>query len=106
MAELSVRKIQKRIWKNKLDKGFNIKDIGKDFLGLTEELGEAIRAYRKNNKDELAEEISDIVIYSFGLYEILKKDAYTELIKKIEKNEKREYSGRRGSYRHLRTDQK
>jgi NTP pyrophosphatase (non-canonical NTP hydrolase) len=103
---LSIREIQKRILKNKADQGFNIKDVGKDFLGLTEELGEAIKAYRKNDKDELAEEISDIIIYCFGLFEILKKDAYDELIKKMEKNEKREYSGKRGAYRHLREDQK
>lgn len=106
MKELSLRKIQKRIWKNKVKKGFNTTDIAKEFLYLTEELGEAVKAYRKDNKDELAEEIVDLIIYSLGLLQMLGKDGYEEIIKKIEKNEKREYQGKKGAFRQLRNDQK
>lgn len=106
MKELTIRELQKRILDNKKKKGFNVTDISKEFLYLTEELGEAVRAYRKDNKDELAEEISDILIYSLGLFEMLDKDGYEELIKKMEKNEKREYTSAKGDWRHLREDQK
>ncbi len=106
MKELSVRELQKRIFDNKVKKGFNTTDISKEFLYMTEELGEAVRAYRKDNNDELAEEIIDLVIYCFGMIEMLDKDVYEELIKKMEKNEKREYDGKRGDWRHLREDQK
>jgi NTP pyrophosphatase (non-canonical NTP hydrolase) len=106
MKELTLREIQKRIWDNKLKKGFNTTDISKEFLYLTEELGEAIRAYRKDDKDELAEEIADLIIYSLGLFEILGRDGYEEIMKKIEKNEKREYQGEKGAFRQLREDQK
>jgi NTP pyrophosphatase (non-canonical NTP hydrolase) len=106
MEKFSFKEIQDRIWKNKVKKGFNTTDIGLDFLSLTEELGEAVRAYRKENNDELAEEIVDIIIYCFGILTIMKRDAYAELMKKTEKNEKREYSGKRGGWRHLRKDQK
>ena len=106
MDELTLRQIQKRIWDNKVKKGFNTTDVSKEFLYLTEELGEAVRAYRKDNKEELAEEIVDLIIYSLGLMEMLGKDGYEEIMKKIEKNEKRKYNGRRGDWRQLREDQK
>ncbi len=106
MKELTLREIQKRIWDNKVKKGFNTTDISKEFLYLTEELGEAVRAYRKDNKDELAEEIVDLIIYSLGLLEMSGKDGYEEIMKKIEKNEQRQYKGKKGAFRQLREDQK
>ena len=105
MQELTFRQIQKRIWDNKVKKGFNTTDIEREFLYLTEELGEAVKAYRKGDKDELAEEIVDIIIYSLGLFKILGKDGYEELMKKMEKNEKREYQAAKEGF-HLREDQK
>lgn len=106
MKELTLKEIQKRIWENKIKKGFNTTDPSKEFLYLTEELGEAVRAYRKDNKEELAEEIVDIIIYSLGLLEMLGKEGYEEIIKKMDKNEKREYQGRKGAFKQLREDQK
>jgi len=106
MKELTLKEIQKRIWDNKIKKGFNTTDITKEFLYLTEELGEAVKAYRKDSKNELAEEIIDLIIYCLGMIEMLGKDGYGEIIKKIEKNEKREYQGEKGAFRQLREDQK
>ncbi len=106
MDELTFRQIQKRIWDNKVKKGFNTTDVSKEFLYLTEELGEAVKAHRKENNDELAEEVVDIIIYSLGLLEMLGKDVYEEIIKKMEKNEKREYDGEKGAFKQLREDQK
>jgi len=106
MKKLTIKGIQKRIWDNKIKKGFNTTDISKEFLYLTEELGEAVRAYRKDNKDELTEEVTDLIIYCLGMMEMLGKDGYKEIIKKIEKNEKRKYQGVKGGWRQLREDQK
>ncbi len=106
MDELTIKQLQKRILENKVKKGFNTIDLSKEFLFLTEELGEAVKAYRKDDKDELAEEIIDIVIYCLSILEMLDKDGYQELMKKIKKNEKREYYGKSGDWRHLREDQK
>jgi len=105
MDELTLRQIQKRIWENKVSKGFNTTDIGRDLLYLAEELGEAVKAFRKGNKDELAEEAVDLIIYALGLLEMLGRDGYQELIKKMEKNEKRDYEATKGGF-HLREDQK
>ena len=106
MEELTLKEIQKRIWDNKVKKGFNTTDISKDLLYLTEELGEAVRAYRKDDQDELAEEIVDIIIYSLGLLQMLGRDGYEEIMKKNEKNEKRVYQGEKGAFKQLREDQK
>lgn len=104
--ELTIKELQGRIFDNKVKKGFNTTDISKEFLYLTEELGEAVRAYRKDSNGELAEEITDLVIYCLGILEMLGKDGYEEIIKKIKKNENREYQGEKGAWRQLREDQK
>lgn len=105
MDELTLKQIQKRVWDNKAKKGFNTTDIGKELLYLTEELGEAVKSFRRGSKDELAEEIVDLIIYSLGLLEMLDRDGYREIIGKIEKNEKREYNATKEGF-HLREDQK
>lgn len=89
MAE--IRDLQKRIFKNKQAKGFNITDIDTELLLITEELGEAVRAYRREGKEKLVEEIVDIIIYCLGLMEILGADASKEILKKVEENESRRY---------------
>jgi len=89
MSELA--DLQERIFKNKKEKGFNVSDIGTELLLITEELGEAVRAFRRENKTELAEEIVDIIIYCLGLLAILDVDASTAIQKKVEENEKRVY---------------
>ena len=42
-------------------------------------------------KDDVGEEIADVMIYLLGLSEILNIDIETELLKKINKNKYREY---------------
>lgn len=87
---INLKKIQKEIYQNKLDKGFNVTDINKEFCLTYGELSEAYEAWRKK-KDDVGEEIVDVIIYLLGLSEILNVDLETELLKKIEKNKHREY---------------
>ena len=84
--------LQKRIFQNKIKKGFNTKSVEIELLLITEELGEAVSAYRREGKEKLAEEIVDIIIYCLGLLAILKVDASKEIEKKVEKNEARNYN--------------
>ena len=42
-------------------------------------------------KDDLGEELADVVLYLLGLSEILRIDLEKEILNKIEKNEKRKY---------------
>ena len=92
---LDLKKIQKDIFQNKLNKGFNTTDINKEFCYTYGELGEAYDAYRKK-KEDLGEELADVVIYLMGLSEMLKIELEDEILKKISKNEKREYENING----------
>lgn len=91
----SSRKIQKFIFDNKKSKGFNITNVPLEFCLTGGELAEAFEAWRKK-EDKLGEEIADVAIYLFGLASILKIDLGKEIIKKMEKNEKREYRFAKG----------
>ena len=42
-----LKKLQKEIYQNKVDKGFNTTDVNKEFCLLYVEVGEAYDAYRK-----------------------------------------------------------
>lgn len=87
---IDLKQIQKDVYQNKVDKGFNITDVNKEFCLTYGELAEAYEAWRKK-KDDIGEEIADVVIYLLGLSEILGVDLESEMINKIEKNKKREY---------------
>ena len=81
---------------NKINKGFNITDINKEFCLLYGEVSEAYDAYRKN-KDDLGEELADIAIYLLGISEILGKNLEEEIINKIEINKNRKYKNVNGT---------
>ena len=87
---MELKKIQKDIWQNKLNKGFNTTDVNKEFCFLYGEVGEAYEAWRKK-KEDLGEELADIAIYLMGLSEMLGFDLEEEIKNKISKNEKRVY---------------
>lgn len=87
---MELKKIQKGIWQNKLNKGFNTTDVNKEFCLLYGEVSEAYDAWKKK-KDDLNEELADIAIYLMGLSEMLGFDLADEIEKKVSKNEKRVY---------------
>ena len=87
---MNLRDIQKEIWQNKINKGFNITDVNKEFCLLYGEVSEAYDAWRKS-KDDLNEELADVAIYLLGLSEMLGFDLEKEIKNKVSKNEKRVY---------------
>ena len=87
---IDLKQLQKDIYKNKLNKGFNITDINKEFCLTYGEMAEAYEAWRKKQTD-VGEEIADVVIYLLGLSEILNVDLETEILKKVNKNKHRQY---------------
>lgn len=82
--------IQKDVYQNKLDKGFNITDVNKEFCLLYGEVAEAYEAWRKK-QDDVGQELADIAIYLLGLSEILGVDLASEIEKKVKINQDREY---------------
>lgn len=93
---MDLKKLQKEIYQNKLDKGFNTTDVNKEFCLLYGEVGEAYDAYRKG-KDDLGEELADIAIYLLGLSEILGKDLEEEIKNKVQINKNRKYKDVNGA---------
>ena len=87
---MDLKQIQKDIWQNKLNKGFNTTDVNKEFCLLYGEVAEAHEAFRKK-KDDLGEELADIAIYLMGLSEMLGFELEDEIKNKVAKNEKRVY---------------
>lgn len=87
---VDLKKLQKQIYQNKVDKGFNVTDVNKEICLTYGEVAEAYEAWRKQ-KDDLGEELSDIAIYLLGLSEILGINLEEEISKKVYKNSKREY---------------
>jgi len=86
---VDLKRLQERAYRNKIAKGFNVTDVYMEFCYIHEELAEACRAYMK--KEDVGEELADVVIYLLGLAEILDVDLESEILSKFEKIEKREY---------------
>ncbi len=82
--------IQKRIYANKVNKGFNVTDINQEFCYLYGEIAEAYESWRKKD-NELGSELADIAIYLLGLAEISGIDLGEEVNKKMAINESRVY---------------
>lgn len=87
---MNMKKVQKQIWQNKINKGFNTTDVNKEFCLLYGEVAEAYDAWRKK-KDDLGEELADIAIYLMGLSEMIGFDLEEQILNKVSKNEKRVY---------------
>ena len=87
---MDIKEMQKTVYQNKLDKGFNVTDINKEFCLLYGEVAEAYEAWRKK-KDDVGEELADIAIYLLGLAGILNIDLDNEIERKITINHDRKY---------------
>ena len=92
---IDLQQLQKRIYRNKVEKGFNVTDVHREFCRTYGELSEACDAYMQK-KDDLGEELADVTIYLLGLCEILNINLEKELLNKVEKNEKRQYIQQNG----------
>ena len=87
---MKMKEMQKEIYQNKLNKGFNVTDVNMEFCLLYGEVAEAYVAWRK--KENIGEELADIAIYLMGLSEILGIDLESEIEKKTAINKDRVYN--------------
>lgn len=99
---MDLSEIQKKIYQNKVNKGFNVKDIGKEIILMTEELGELAKAYKNsnkkdaieiNNKEEILDAIGDLSIYCLGLFKMMGVDGEKVIEDIIRNNENRSHTG-------------
>lgn len=87
---INFKQLQKDVYQNKVNHGFNTTDLNIEFCLAYGELGEAYMAWLKK-KDDLGEELADVVIYLMGISEILGLNLEKEIKNKIKKNAKRIY---------------
>jgi len=87
---IDFKALQKRVYQNKVDHGFNVTNVPLEFTLTYGEVDETFEAWRKK-KEGVGEELADVLIYLMGLSEILNIDLEKELLRKMEINEKRRY---------------
>lgn len=86
---MNLKETQKRVFENKISKGFNTTDLDKEFCLLYGEVGEAYAS--RNNKEEFALELADIAIYLMSIAEMSGIDLEKTINDKMAINEKRIY---------------
>ncbi|MEX0931699.1 MAG: MazG-like family protein [Candidatus Paceibacterota bacterium] len=87
---IDIKKLQKEVFQNKIEKGFNTTDVALEFCRAHEELSEAFKKYNQKEAG-VAEELADVAIFLLGMAEILGFDLESELTRKVEINKKRKY---------------
>ncbi len=94
--------LQKRIYANKVRRGFNVTDVGKEIVLMVEELGELANAYKRSDKrpapeislkEEMVDAVGDLMVYCLGLCEMLGADSEEVLRTIVAQNERRTYEG-------------
>lgn len=95
--------LQKQVYQNKVDHGFNVTDVREEFLLLYGEVGEAFEAWERGGPG-LGEELADVAIYLLGLAEILHIDLGAEVERKMEINRRRRYAVVDGVWQRLDED--
>ena len=89
---MKISDMQKCVIANKAAHGFGMDDIGREFLYLYGEVGEAYAAYSRGKPaEELGKELADVAIYLFGIAELLGFDLENEIVNKMQINERRVY---------------
>ena len=90
---LKFKSRQKRIFKNKENHGFNTTNIYQEARYILEEVTELMRAIEKNDRENMKEELADIVIFAYGCAEVARLgDLDTEIFRKMQLNENRVYT--------------
>lgn len=88
LDQLTIREVQARVLRNKLQKGFPVGNVDFDINKIGEELQELIIAHALG-VGSVPEELADIVIMVFGLAAGLDISMEEAILKKMIKNEKR-----------------
>ena len=86
----STREVQKRIYQNKVNHGFNVTDVNLEFCLMMGEVGEAHKAWHEKDAG-LGSELADVAIYLLGIAEISGIDLGEEIEKKMQINARRVY---------------
>lgn len=91
----TIGELAREIHRNAREKGFWGEDGKRNFLEalmlIVSEAGECCEAYRKQERENMAEELADMVIRTLDLAEGFDIDIEKEVLKKMEYNKSRPY---------------
>lgn len=87
---VDLKELAERVYRNKLEKHFNVIDLPMAICYIHGEVSELWDAIQRK-RGSVGEEIADVMIYLLGLSKILNIDLEKELLAKIEKNQRRVY---------------
>ena len=99
---VDLHQLQREIYQNKVDRGFNVTDVGKEIVLMVEELGELAHAYKDSDKlpavnishkEEMVDAVGDLMVYCLGLCEMLGVDSEDVLRTIVENNKTRTHTG-------------
>jgi len=99
---INLRELQQTIYQNKVNRNFNVMDVGKEIVLMVEELGELARAYKNSDKqpapyishkDEMIDAVGDLMVYCLGLCEMLEVNSADVLTEIVENNKTRTHTG-------------
>lgn len=85
------RNRQRDCYENKLAHHFNVVDFQCEARLILKEVVELMEAIEKSDVDNIAEELSDIVIFCYGLAEMAQKDLDKHIFEKMLINKSRVY---------------
>ena len=99
---IDLGEVQREIYANKVQRNWNVTDVGKEIVLMVEELGELARAYKNSNKlpadqidqrEEIIDAVGDLMVYCLGLSEMMGVNAEEVLTAIVENNKKRSHTG-------------
>jgi NTP pyrophosphatase (non-canonical NTP hydrolase) len=99
---IDLRELQREIYANKVRRGWNVTDVGKEIVLMVEELGELARAYKNSNKlpaaeidqrEEIVDALGDLMVYCLGLSEMMGVNTEEVLAAIVENNKARSHTG-------------
>lgn len=85
---IDTKKLQKEVLENKKNHGFNTTDIEFELLRLYGETNELFEAWRKQDKENIDEELADVGIFLLGISEMLGSDLGEDITNKMKVNRK------------------
>lgn len=91
---IDTKKLQKEVLENKKNHGFNTTDIEFELWRLYGETNELFEAWRKQDKENIDEELADVGIFLLGISEMLGSDLGEDITNKMKVNRKRIYKNR------------
>ena len=95
---MEIREAQQRAHANAVKRGWDKTPVDTYFCLTYGELAEAFQARKENNIAELGDELADVLIYTVGIAAKFDIDIDAAVLKKIQRNENREYKKVNGYY--------